>query len=61
MPIFTMIFTFTSLPFACIFDKGIILGISMIVGIVADVIFWIILNIKDKDKSNSGIDLMFDL
>lgn len=54
MPIFTMIITFIALPFACILDKGIILGIGMLVGIVADIIFWTILEIKDKDKPDSG-------
>ena len=55
MPIFTVIITFIiGLPFAIILDKGIILGIAMLVGIVADVTFWIILEIKDKDKPDSG-------
>lgn len=59
MPIFTMIFIFIGLLFACILNKGIILGIAMLVGIVADGIFWAIL-IK-KDKSDTGFSMHWDL
>ena len=51
MPIFTMIISLISFLFACIFDKGIILGVGMLVGFISDVIFIIILEIKDKYKS----------
>ena len=57
MPLFTMIITFIALPFACILDKGIILGIAMLVGIITDVIFWFIFDIKDKDKPSSGFPI----
>lgn len=57
MPIFTMIITFIALPFACILDKGIIVGIGMLVGIVADVVFWIILEkIDNKPDTGFAID-----
>ena len=59
MPIFTMIFTFIGLLFACILDKGIILGIVMVVGIGADAIFWAIL--ITKDKSDTGFSMHWDL
>ena len=56
MPIFTILFTFIALLFACILDKGIILAIGMIAGIIIDVIFWTILEITD-DKPDSGFGI----
>ena len=54
MPIFTMIISFIALPFACIFDKIIIEYIAIFTGIIADIIFQIVLAIKDKNKPESG-------
>ena len=50
MPIFTIISSLIGLTFALIFHKGSILGIAMFIGIIADAILIIILEIKDKDK-----------
>lgn len=53
MPIFTMIISLIALPFTCIFDKVIIEYIAMLIGIIADIIFQIVLVIKDKNKPES--------
>lgn len=50
MPIFTMIFTFTALPFACILDKGMIEAVSMFIGAAIDLAIVVISEYKDSKK-----------
>lgn len=50
MPVFTIIISLIGLIFALTFHKGSILGIALFIGIIADAILIIILEIKDKDK-----------
>ena len=50
MPIFTMIFTFTALPFVCILDKGMIEAVSMFIGAAIDLAIVVVSEYKDSKK-----------
>lgn len=50
MPIFTLIFTFTGLPAAFIFDKGMIAAIAMFIGAAIDLAIVVISEYKDNKK-----------
>lgn len=54
MPIFTMIITTISGILAAASKKDYLIAIGICVGIVADIIFQIVLAIKDKNKPESG-------
>lgn len=54
MPIFTMIISTISGILAAALKKDCIIAIGICVGIVADIIFQIVLAIKDKNKPESG-------
>lgn len=45
-----MIFTFTALPFAFIFDKGMIEAVAMFIGAAIDLSIVVISEIKDNKK-----------
>lgn len=52
-----MLFGFISVPFTAILDKLIITGIALAVGLVIDIIIWIISYLKDNTSdSGFGID-----
>ena len=54
MYIFTMIFITISGIIAAIIDKYYIVAIGLCIGIVGDIIFQIVLAIKDKNKPEPG-------
>lgn len=54
MYIFTMIFITISGIIAAIIDKYYIVAIGLCIGIVGDIIFQIVLTIKDKNKPEPG-------
>lgn len=54
MYIFTMIFITISGIIAAIIDKYYIVAIGLCIGIVEDIIFQIVLAIKDKNKPEPG-------
>lgn len=54
MPIFTIIITIISGILAAASKKDYLIAVGICVGIVADIIFQIVLAIKDKNKTESG-------
>lgn len=48
MPLFTVVLLIISSIMAAETDKPIIIGLSIIIGLVIDVVFWLILMLNDK-------------